>query len=138
MSLGERIKAERERLGITQDDWARAVGIHRNTQAKYEKGDAIPDINYLSEIDNLGADIDFIRTGARNTSVSLEDAIGGECDTIFSIVESVEQTVIKHNLAVTPAKKAQIVTLLYRAYRNRGSGAVDLTVVEDTVMLASI
>ena len=38
MKIGDRIKVNRERLGMTQDDIARYLGVKPQTVYKYEKG----------------------------------------------------------------------------------------------------
>lgn len=135
MSIGERIKSERERLGHTQDDWARHVGIHRNTQAKYEKGDATPDVNYLSSIEELCADIDFIRTGERRNWVSLAVVIDRECLLISGIVEGVEVAASSFGVSLSPEKKGKTVAMLYRAFHH--DRKIIPAIIEEAVKLAA-
>ena len=39
MTTGERIKQRRKELGMSADDLAEAIGVHRTTIFRYEKGD---------------------------------------------------------------------------------------------------
>jgi len=118
MKIGDRLRAERERLGHSQDQWASVTGIHRNTQAKYEKGDGSPNVEYLAAIESIGADIDFIITGEKK--VYRDPSPDYECPIISKIVEQLEVVLNKNNQVLSPQKKAQAVVILYRiAYPRR-------------------
>ncbi len=65
LPIGERLRAERERLGLNQTDFAALGGIGRKTQFNYESGERSPDGAYLSAIAAGGADINYILTGQR-------------------------------------------------------------------------
>lgn len=136
MNLGERIKKERERLGHTQEEWASHTGVHRNTQAKYEKGDAVPDINYLSAIDELGADIGFVLTGEKTIYRTLSDEQDAECLMIEKIVELTEDAIMRGGYLLSNQKKARVISMLYRSFIQHGD--VDKAVINDAVKLAAV
>lgn len=52
-SLGQRIKAERNRLGMTQPEFGKKISVSRNTVASYESGDRVPPIENLAAISKL-------------------------------------------------------------------------------------
>ena len=59
MDLGNRIKTEREKLNMSQDDLAQKMDISRQAISKWETGSSYPDIEKilkLSEIFNLSLD----------------------------------------------------------------------------------
>lgn len=62
---GDRLRYERERLGLTQDELGRLGGVNRNTQGKYEKGERNPDSAYLEAVISAGVDVLFVLTGTR-------------------------------------------------------------------------
>lgn len=126
MSIGERVKEERERLGHSQEEFASAAGIHRNTQAKYERGEGTPDANYLAAVESIGADISYIVTGEKRRWVSLEDSLQRECDLIYSIVEGLETSLERLGRKLLPAKKAEVVSVLYRSFKHSGKVNRDL------------
>lgn len=66
MGIGERIREERERLGLSQADFAALAGAHRKSQGNYESGDRYPDAAYLAAIAEAGADVGYIVTGKRD------------------------------------------------------------------------
>ncbi|MHA6159485.1 helix-turn-helix domain-containing protein [Pseudomonas sichuanensis] len=65
MGIGERLKEERERLGLNQTDFAALAGASKNTQYNYEKGERSPDANYLAAAAGQGVDVLYVLTGER-------------------------------------------------------------------------
>jgi len=68
--IGERLRAERKRLGFNQTDMAHLGGVSLNTQNRYEAG-GVPATEYLLMIGKAGADWYWILTGNR-ISVALQ------------------------------------------------------------------
>lgn len=72
ISIGERLKEEREAMDKTQSDFAEIAaaagvpGATRQSQAKYEKGLASPSAAYLSAIALRGVDVHYVLTGERD------------------------------------------------------------------------
>lgn len=64
-TIGERLRAERERLKLSQDDFAELAGLTRNTQIKYEKGERSPDADYLAALATRGVDVLYVVCGIR-------------------------------------------------------------------------
>lgn len=64
-SAGERLREERTRLALKQEDLAAAGGVNRNTQGSYERGARNPDTAYLAAVAALGIDVLYIVTGSR-------------------------------------------------------------------------
>jgi transcriptional regulator with XRE-family HTH domain len=64
-TIGDRLKDERQRLGMNQTDFGAAGGVQKGAQINYEKGDRYPDAGYLSAIAMAGADVAYILTGKR-------------------------------------------------------------------------
>jgi transcriptional regulator with XRE-family HTH domain len=76
-SIGNRLKEERARIGITQEKMALAGGIQKRAQARYEAGERCPDGHYLSLIAELGIDVNYVLTG-RRTAANNEDSFSSE------------------------------------------------------------
>ena len=70
MGIGERLKEERERLGLNQTDFAALAGASKNTQYNYEKGERSPDSNYLAAAAAQGVDVLYVITGVRTPQVT--------------------------------------------------------------------
>ncbi|MGS0741677.1 helix-turn-helix domain-containing protein [Glaciimonas sp. GG7] len=66
MNIGERLKEERERLGMNQTNFAALAGVGRKTQFSYEHCARTPDANYLAAVAKAGADVGYIITGTRH------------------------------------------------------------------------
>lgn len=64
-SIGERLRAERDRLGLNQGAFGEIGGVNRNTQANYEKDDRSPDATYLAAVAAAGVDVLYVLTGQR-------------------------------------------------------------------------
>lgn len=65
MSIGERLKEERERLGYTQEEFASFGEASKRSQIEWEKGKAFPNAKVLSALFEVGADVTYILTGVR-------------------------------------------------------------------------
>jgi transcriptional regulator with XRE-family HTH domain len=63
ITTGARIRQERRRLGLTQDDFAKKVGVHRRTQVNYESGIRGPDSAYLEAASRIGVNVGYVLTG---------------------------------------------------------------------------
>jgi len=65
MTIGERLKEERNRVGANQTVFAEQCGVTKNTQLAYEKGERSPDANYLASASAAGIDVLYVITGER-------------------------------------------------------------------------
>lgn len=66
LTIGERLRRERLRVGLSQDGLARLVGISRQTQNNYEQGNTKPDAKYLEAIKlKKGIDPAYVLTGKK-------------------------------------------------------------------------
>jgi transcriptional regulator with XRE-family HTH domain len=62
--IGKRIKAERQRLSLSQTEFAELGGLTKQAQVNYEAGRRMPDISYLLRIkEKTKIDLNFILTG---------------------------------------------------------------------------
>lgn len=73
--LGKRISDERQRLGMSLTEFAKRVGVHRNTQTRYESGERSPDSSYLDSLQEIGVDVSYVLAGRKK---SAEDALEEE------------------------------------------------------------
>ncbi len=63
-TFGERLRLERERLGLTQADMAALFEGHKNTQYAYETGQQSPNAATLAILAERGVDIHFLFYGS--------------------------------------------------------------------------
>jgi len=58
MTIGKRLKEERERLKISQTSFAEIAGVHRKSQANYETDASTPDLAYIEALKAAKIDVD--------------------------------------------------------------------------------
>ena len=207
--LGERLKEERVRLGLSQSAFAERLGIHRNTQIKYESGAREPDSSYLEAISRFGVNTQYVMgihdlkpsellkmtldearidthlpssglgilldvlevseeawneitaslitihpkfgvpsvvtidpawgqkvaTASQLITRLVESASALDSSLLAGILEGVDAELLSQSKAIEPAKKAQTVAMLYRAFK--ASGKVDPAMIEEAVTLAA-
>jgi phage repressor protein C with HTH and peptisase S24 domain/DNA-binding XRE family transcriptional regulator len=66
-----RLREERDRLGLKQDELAERLGVSKASQSNYERGNRSPDAGYLVALVRLGADALYLLTGQRAKSVDV-------------------------------------------------------------------
>jgi transcriptional regulator with XRE-family HTH domain len=66
VTIENRLKEERERLGFTQPDFAELAGTTKKTVIDYEKGKTSPKASFLETIARVGADVSYIITGVKS------------------------------------------------------------------------
>lgn len=59
----DRLKEERKRLGLNQDEFAALGGVKKGAQFNYENGSRAPDSNYLAAVAAAGVDVLYLLTG---------------------------------------------------------------------------
>lgn len=64
-SIGDRLRAERERLGLNQSELAELAGTTRKSQFNYETGARHADTEYLAAAAAAGVDVSYVVTGTR-------------------------------------------------------------------------
>lgn len=67
--IGLRIKEERERLSLTQQGMADAIGVAKRTFIDWEKDRTSPTAVQLSALSGIGVDVLFVVTGVRSQPV---------------------------------------------------------------------
>ena len=65
--VGERLREERERLGLNQTEFGALLGVSRGTQKNYELGANSIDLRYVAALEECGVDAGFVLTGRRST-----------------------------------------------------------------------
>lgn len=71
MTIGQRLREERERLSFTQVEFAELAGTTKKSQIDYEKDITQPRAGYLATIATVGADVTYIVTGMRTFGVEM-------------------------------------------------------------------
>ncbi len=105
MGISDRLKEERQRLGLNQSDFAALAGVAKNSQLNYEKGERSPDAEYLAAIAEKGVDVLYVIAGRRTPAAA--DAISeAEADLIehFRLLPEGEQGYTRTMIAALAEK----------------------------------
>ncbi|PAU99107.1 hypothetical protein CBG25_20575 [Arsenophonus sp. ENCA] len=108
--VGDRLKSERLRLGLSQEMFAERCGVKKLTQYNYEKSERHPDAAYLVSAKALGIDVNYLITGERSDEASALDVVRDEEEaemlTAFRHIPSETREVAKRTLTAMAEKKA--------------------------------
>lgn len=66
MTIGDRLKAERERLGFSQTQFGLIGGVGKTTVIAWERGTASPNAAFLAAVAERGLDVLYVLTGSRS------------------------------------------------------------------------
>lgn len=98
--IGDRLREERERLGMSQAVFGELGGVKANAQGNYEKGERNPDAAYLAAIAEKGVDVLYVVTGERRPT-SAESISGAEADLLehYRLLPANDQTYTNRMIA---------------------------------------
>lgn len=71
-SFPERLKVERDRLDLSQEEFGRLGGVSKTSQWGYEAGKNWPTVEYLESLRVEGVDVRFLVTGDRQSPHQLD------------------------------------------------------------------
>lgn len=74
-AIGARLKEERERLGMSQTQFAGLGEASKRAQINYEQGDSTPDASYLAAVSRVGVDVLYVVTGMRSSALMGKEAL---------------------------------------------------------------
>ena len=95
-AFGSRIRAERERLGMTQRVFGDIGGVEPNAQGKYESGECTPRIDYLAAVTARGVDASYVLSGTP-TPMAM-DSLSPEEDRLlasFRCLQAADQAAVR-------------------------------------------
>jgi len=70
MTIGKRLKEERERLHLTQTSLGDIGGMGKTTVIAWERGTAYPNAEFLEAAASFGMDVNYVITGKRLDNVA--------------------------------------------------------------------
>lgn len=101
--IGTRLRAERKRLGLSQNQLGAMGGVAANAQGKYESGERLPKADYLVAVAESGVDVLYVLTnrydhdaGHPSTPLSPQD----------SLLRNIEVAVQALRAAIEPCAEA--------------------------------
>lgn len=112
IAIGQRLKEERERLGMSQQAFAEIGGASKRSQVEWEKGAQVPNAEFLALIAERGADVAFIVTGTRAISAADLEA---DLERYGKAWETLELALEAAGRELSPAKKRRAAEALFNA-----------------------
>ncbi|MCG1038157.1 MULTISPECIES: helix-turn-helix domain-containing protein [Burkholderiaceae] len=110
--IGSRLRDERLRIGLSQDEFASVGGVARRSQSAYESDERSPDADYLLAVREIGVDICYVLTGERHQA---EDGkVGDDAD---------EAELIESYRSLTEAGKSALQVFLATCMKAPGMSA---------------
>lgn len=119
MTLGDRLREEREKLGMSQSTFGELAGVTKASQINYEKGVRHPDSSYLLAAGKAGADVCYLLTGKHTIT---EEKINAELRYLADAFEAIDTALFEADKVLPPNKKRQAAEALYMAFKE---GEVD-------------
>lgn len=121
MELKDRIAMARKKLGLTQDEFGRKIGVARNTVANYETGFRTPKLQTLISISReFNIDVDWLETGRGDMFLTVpEDAID-DFAVEFGLTETAKEF-ISEFVKFSPSEQEELLKLLRRLFGNKSS-----------------
>ncbi|MBQ0714200.1 MAG: helix-turn-helix transcriptional regulator [Paraperlucidibaca sp.] len=106
--VSSRLQSERKRIGLSQENFGKELGVSKRTQASYEGGTNLPDASYLIAAKQIGVDINYVLFGTLSDS-SLGDS---------------EQGLLAMFRDAPPLLKAAVIGALRAGLSTNASGAI--------------
>lgn len=122
MDIHERLREERERLGLSQVAVASRLAVGKNTYLRYETGETSPTARHLAELDRIGMDVYYIVVGERTGN-----ELGAEYGNLISAYSQCSEELKGAALAVLMSsrlKEVDAAKVVPRFFEERFGGVV--------------
>src|SRR5689334_8167109 len=100
-TVGDRLREERTRVGLSQEELAAVGGLRKQAQLNYESGTRSPDASYLLALESAGVDIVYVLTGRRVVT-----------DSAAVILDEDEQEILRKYRKLNEAGKGAVEALM--------------------------
>jgi transcriptional regulator with XRE-family HTH domain len=108
--IGKRLREERERLNLSQEELAAVAGTNRMTPSRYEQGSHSPTLSFLDAIGNAGVDVDYVLTGKRVDMVLSKD----DAALLGLAIATVSDILVQHQFEVSDKVRGLLVLEVLR------------------------
>ncbi len=126
------VKAERQRLGWTQQAMADFGGVSKSSQVGYESGARVPDMRYLQRVAKEGADAVYLLFGERSQP---SDAPSFNWNAHDQILNTIETWLEERKLRLPFLKKMQLLRLFISHFEL--TNRIDLEYVHEQLRRAA-
>jgi len=111
MSIGIRLREERERLGMSQPEFADWVNVTKKTLFSWENGKTAPDCFQLAAFAPAGVDVLYVLTGIpleSHARLAVKRAVAAEAADRGGDFEAIRAAGIAHDAVEDAIRRAQI------------------------------
>lgn len=128
--FGARLRAERDRLGMTQEQLGEAGGVRRATQWLYEQGERTPSVEYLARISAAGVDFKYVLIGTRSAQTGGMICLQPDLlRRIFLLVDAASRD--DHGQLLDPQHRVSLMLAICQSVAESDAESVDLAEVLD-------
>lgn len=113
IGYGERIKEERQRLKLTQADFAKLAGVSRQSQANYETEEREPGAAYLINLYDQ-VDVPYILSGRRSSAGDIDAKV------VEAILNAIDGWAAEGKRQIPQDIKADLLTLFLKQAMSTG------------------
>ena len=113
LSIGERLKEERERLGFTIPAFAEAAGAKKNTVIDWQKDVSSPPATRLAALMEVGVDVMYVLTGQRTPAQTAKRPPLDDRERLALATEVVTEGLADVGKKLPPRKLAELILAAY-------------------------
>lgn len=117
-NFGARIRSERRRLKMTQQQFAKSVGVSQGSQVGYESGAHLPNVQYLARAATLGVDVVYVVLGRSGSSEAIDLM---DWDTFGEIVTAIDKWLEENSAKLAMDKKLELAKLFLAKFGAEGN-----------------
>lgn len=115
--VGSRIREVRVRAGLSGEEFGERIGVGKGAVSTYEIGESFPRWETLNRIAAFaGRDFNWLLGGEGTSDVPAAEVSGGRVldeEVLADVIKGVEEGLADLTLEIPPAKKAELIVLLY-------------------------
>lgn len=126
IGYGERIKEERQRLKLTQADFAKLAGVSRQSQANYETEEREPGAAYLIKLYDK-VDVPYILSGRRSSAGDIDAKV------VEAILNAIDSWATEGKRQIQQDIKAELLTLFLK--QAMSTGKIEIEWMKQTLRL---
>lgn len=115
-TFGERLKEERNRLHLTQEEFSKMMNIGFVTVNQYEKGKTYPTVKMLYTLRDLGFDIRYLIFGEKHP-ISVKEIPLNIFESILIFISKIEKNFVGDSFS--DAQKLKLTAVILEQYINK-------------------
>lgn len=133
-TFGDRLKEERSRLNLTQEELAEKTGLRAITIIQYEKGKSSPPIKFIYSLQDLGFDIAYLLTSTTN----IPNPRNFPPELFKEIGTAIDQFELRMEADLTNEEKAKLTLIMLNQYMNNINQGKTSNIIEMKDILSNL